>query len=74
MDTLSIFDICTLVHRNNISKPHPEVASYNLVHPYLWLITSVISKGNADSIFPFLPLNTKSNKEIYINQINKSLP
>lgn len=70
MNTLSIFDICTLVHRNNISKPHPQVASYNLVHPYLWLITTIISKGNADSIFPFLTLNTKSNKEIYINQNN----
>uniref|UniRef100_A0A7C9CB33 Uncharacterized protein n=1 Tax=Opuntia streptacantha TaxID=393608 RepID=A0A7C9CB33_OPUST len=57
MNTFPILDIRALVYRYDISKSDPQIRSHNLVHPYLWLLTGLVSKGNADSISPFLPLD-----------------
>lgn len=71
--TLSIFNIGTLVHRDNITKPNPKIAPHDLVHPYFRLITSIISKSNAYRVFPLLTLNPKYNVEIYTNKNNWEL-
>lgn len=72
VNALPILHVRTLVHRNNIPETHTQICSNNLVHPNLWLITSLICKNNTDGVLSFLALQIVKTISLYQFPHNKT--
>lgn len=70
VDPLTILHILALMHWYYITEPDPQVWPDNLIHPYLGLLTCVISKSNTDCISPFLALKCISQCQLLLSFVH----